>query len=160
MIVYTTEVANAVNMYQENFGVRIRVPQLKYFKTEAGVAAAVNKAIKTKTPIDVIGGEYRKPAVKKTRRPKADSATEAESSKKARTAVRKSKANSTSVKTEISKEMCPAEKQKAKVDVKSTAGAVKAKASQSAHSTAKRKPAADTKATVSAVKTRVKKERK
>ena len=59
MLVYTSNVANAINRYREYFGVRIRYPELRAFASEKEFLSAINTAIKEKTP--TFGGEYHKP---------------------------------------------------------------------------------------------------
>lgn len=60
MLIYTTNIANAMNKYSKYFGVRIRYPDLRSFRTEKEFCHAVDDAVKTKTAI--FGGEWHKPA--------------------------------------------------------------------------------------------------
>ena len=60
MLIYTTNVANAMNKYSKYFGVRIRYPDLRSFRTEKEFCHAVDDAIKTKNA--VFGGKWHKPA--------------------------------------------------------------------------------------------------
>lgn len=59
MIVYTTEVANAINRYEKYFGVRILCSEFARFTSEQEFCNMVDNAIATKTPY--FGGKWREP---------------------------------------------------------------------------------------------------
>lgn len=59
MLVYTSDVANAINRYEMTFGKRIKYREIpSKYQTEVHFVSDVDHAIETKNPI--FGGEYKK----------------------------------------------------------------------------------------------------
>lgn len=128
MLVYTSEVANAINEYQAMFGHRISVSEIDKKVNEDEFVAQLQQAIASKTPVHRYGGTYNPVQAKKIAKRKATKPVSPLAQSLAASLETKTSEENKRKKTEASKEKSAVAEEKPAKNTKAVAKKAKIKA--------------------------------